>query len=254
MALTLSAAVSAGAHELIVKPGAFEAAAGSEIAVELHSTHIFIVPEETEDVSKIKAGISGGGQFVPSEITPNEKDLRIDFSVTCPGGSSIIAAAKEGEIWSVTNEGSKSGPRGELEAAGLKVVRATMNDKYAKSVINAAAGDEKFGAVLGHDLEIVPVTNPALASSGAEFMVKILHKGQPVSAPVWATYDGFAPEYQNTYAYYTESGADGIANIKITAPGLWIVRALKENDPGAEGLYDSRSLRATLTFLVKPAK
>jgi uncharacterized GH25 family protein len=253
LAATIMAIASqASAHEMIIEPGAFEAELGSELSVALQSTHVFIVEEEVEDVSKITAGITSGGKISPSDLRPNESALRIDFSVkVAEAGSSVIAASKEGEIWSVTNEGSKQGPRRELEAQGLKVVRSALTDKYAKSIVNASPDDVNFGTVLGQDLEIVPVTNPAEAKIGGFFQVKTLHKGQPIAIPVWATYDGFVSEYQNTYAYYTESGADGVANIKLTAPGIWIVRASKENDPGVEGEYDSRTIRSTLTFAVK---
>jgi uncharacterized GH25 family protein len=239
-------------HELIIKPSSFEAEKGAELAVELQSTHVFIVREEVEDVSKITAGIVRGGRVVPSELKENGAELRIDFSVEVEGdGSSVLAAEKTGEIWSVTNEGSKPGPRKDLEDQGLRVVSSAMIDKYAKSVINASPDDGNFSSVLGQDLEIVPVTNPADARVGEYFKIKVLHMGEPAAIPVWATYDGFVTEYQNTYAYYTESDAEGIANIKITAPGLWLVRTSKENDPGVEGRYDARSIRSTLTFAVK---
>jgi uncharacterized GH25 family protein len=237
---------------MILKPAVFEAEEGSELAVELQSTHIFIVKEEVEDISKITAGIVSDGEILPSELKPNEPDLRIDFSVKIAGkGTQVIAAKKEGEIWSVTNEGSKPGPRKALEDQGLKVARSALTDKYAKSIINASPDDENFKAALGQDLEIIPLTNPADAKTGEYFQVKALHKGQPTSVPVWATYDGFVREFQNTYAYYTESNAEGIANIKITAPGLWLIRTSIENDPGVEGEYDSRTIRSTLTFGVK---
>jgi uncharacterized GH25 family protein len=243
---------SAFAHELIIKPSAPKAEKGAELAVELQSTHIFIVKEEVEDISKIKAGIADGGKLIESPLSPNDPELRIDFSVKVrDSGSSLIFAEKEGEIWSVTNEGSKPGPRKALEDQGFKVTRSTLNDKYAKAFVNISEDDGNFDTVLGQDLEIVPVTNPAAAKVGEYFKVKILHKGQPVPTPVWATYDGFCAEFQNTYAYYTEADSEGVANIKITAPGLWIIRTSKDGDPGAEGEYDSRSLRSTMTFTVE---
>jgi uncharacterized GH25 family protein len=239
-------------HELIIKPSSFTAEKGSELSVELQSTHVFIVKEEVEDISRITAGIIKDGKIVPAELKSNEAELRIDYSVTVErDGSSILAAEKAGEIWSVTNEGSKPGPRKTLEDKGLKVVSSTMIDKYAKSIINASSGDNNFSSVLGQDLEIVPLSNPADVRVGGYFKVKILHKGEPAAMPVWATYDGFVTEYENTYAYYTESDAEGVANIKIIAPGLWLVRTSKDNDPGVEGQYDARSIRSTLTFAVK---
>jgi uncharacterized GH25 family protein len=245
--------VPAFAHELILKPSAFEAAKGGELAVELQSTHIFIQKEEVEDISKIKAGVYQNGGLVESELKPNEPDLRIDFSVKIPdgGSSTVIMANKLGDIWSVTPDGWQPGTRKSLEDKGVKVLRASMTDKFVKAIVNASPSDTNFSTVVGQELEVVPVTNPAGAKVGQYYQVKILFKGQPASMPVFATYDGFVTEYENTYAYYTESDENGIANIKITSPGLWIIRASKDNEPGVEGEYDYRSLRSILSIQVK---
>ncbi|MDR1579756.1 MAG: DUF4198 domain-containing protein [Synergistaceae bacterium] len=240
-------------HELILKPSSFEAEKGAELAVELQSTHVFIVKEEVEDVSKITAGIVRDGVVVPSELRGNEPELRIDFSVKVPEGNSsaLIAANKTGDVWCVTPDGWKPGTRKAVEAEGFKVTRASMTDKFTKAIINPSASDNNFAAVVGQELEVVPVTNPADAKTGQFFKVRILHDGQPSSTPVYATYDGFVTEFENTYAYYTESDQEGIANIKITSPGIWIIRAAVDNLPGAEGEYDARNLRSILTVEVK---
>ena len=250
--LLLSLVSASCAHELIIKPTKMEASAGETLPIELHSTHIFIVPEEVEDISYITAGIVKDGKLAESTLTGNDTGLRIDYSVKIEGsGSSIIAANKVGSIWSGTNEGGRDGGRKKLEDQGLKVISSTRYDKYAKAIVNASADDKNFAAVIGQDLEIIPLDNPADARVGEYFKVRILHLGQPASVPVWATYDGFCSEYESTYAYYTESDSDGTAHIKITSPGLWIIRAAKERDPGAEGQYDTRFLRSTLVFSVK---
>ena len=252
LALFLVAASASFSHELIVKPTKMEAPAGETLPIELQSTHKFIVPEEVEDISYITAGIVRDGKLMTSEVTGNEPELRIDFSVKVEDeGASIIVANKVGSIWSATNEGGKSGSRKKLEDEGLKVLTSTRIDKYAKAVVNAVAGDTGYGALAGQDLEIVPLDNPAEARVGEYFRVRILHLGQPAAVPVWATYDGFCTEYESTYAYYTESEADGTAYIKIVSPGLWIVRTSKERDPGIDGEYDSRTLRSTLVFSVR---
>jgi uncharacterized GH25 family protein len=248
-----AAVLPAPAHELMLKPSKFDAAKGEELQVELQSTHVFIVKEEVEDISTIKAGVFQDGKLVESKLEPNEPDLRIDFSVKIPDAapSTLVIANKIGDIWSVTPDGWKAGTRKSLEDQGIKVTRASLTDKFAKAIINPSASDKNFSTVVGQELEVVPVTNPAGAKAGEYFQVKILFKGQPASIPVFATYDGFVTEYQNTYAYYTESDADGIANIKITTPGLWIIRAAKDNEPGVPGEYDTRSLRSILTLPVR---
>ena len=246
-------AFPAFAHELTIKNTSnSEIKANEPFNLTVQSAHKFIVPEEVEILSRVKAGIIEDGKLIESELKGNEKELCIDFSVTPKNldGSFTVVAIKDGESWCVTNEGGKSGARKDLEAQGLKVISANKYDKYAKAIFNTSKEDKNFAQVLGHPLEIIPVTNPAEAKAGEYFDVKILLNGQPYTGPVWATYDGFVTEYENTYAYYTEA-ENGEAHIKITASGLWGIRAAQGNLPGVEGDYDNLNLRAFLLFEVK---
>lgn len=246
------ASVPAFSHELTIRGEDPEMKAGEPFHATVQSAHKFIVPEEVEVLERVKAGIIEDGKFIESKLTGNDPKLWIDFTVTPKdlSGSVMLVAIKDGETWSITNEGGKTGARKELEAQGLKVIRATKNDKYAKAIFNASHDDKNFAQVVGHPLEIIPVTNPADAKTGEYFTVKILLNGQPYTGPIWATYDGFVTEYENTYAYYTEA-ENGEAHVKITAPGWWGIRAYQGDLPGVEGDYDMKTLRAFLLFRVK---
>lgn len=252
MLLTAMFALPVSAHELTIKNVSGNAPeAGKPFNLTVQSAHKFIVPEEVEILSRVKAGIIENGKLTASELKGNDDKLWIDFSVTPSdlSGSFIVTAIKDGESWCVTNEGGKSGARKDLEAQGLKVLSANKYDKYAKAIFNASHEDKNFAQVLGQPLEIIPVTNPADAKVGEYFDVKILLNGQPYTGPVWASYDGFVTEYENTYAYYTEA-ENGEAHVKITAPGWWGIRAAQSGLPGVEGDYDNLNLRAFLLFAV----
>ena len=244
--------VPAFSHELTIKAVSNELKAGEPFHATVQSAHKFIVPEEVEILARVKAGIIEDGKFVESELKSNEKELCIDFTVTPKdlSQSVILFATKDGESWCVTNEGGKSGSRKDLEAQGLKVLSSNKYDKYAKAIFNSSHEDTNYTRVLGYPLEIIPVTNPADAKVGEYFNVKILLNGQPYTGPVWATYDGFVTEYENTYAYYTEA-ASGEAHVKITSPGWWGIRASQTRLPGVEGDYDNLNLRSFLLFEVK---
>lgn len=250
--LVLSFALPAFSHELTIKAKDSSMNAGKPFHVTVQSSHKFIVPEEIEILSRVKAGIIEDGKFLESELIGNNEELCIDFTVTPKNLSEsvMLAAIKDGETWCVTNEGGKSGSRESLEAQGLKVISANKYDKYAKAIFNASHDDKNFSQVLGHPLEIIPITNPADAKAGEFFDVKILLNSQPYTGPVWATYDGFVTEYENTYAYYTEA-ENGVAHVKITSPGLWGIRAAQGGLPGVAGDYDALNLRAFLLFEVK---
>ena len=250
---TLALNSTAFAHELTIKPKA-GTTLEKDKAVELtvQSAHKFIVPEEVEVLSRVKAGIIENGKLIESALTPDEENLCINFTVTPKNydGSIMLVAIKDGETWSITNEGGKTGSRTELEKQGLKVLSANKYDKYAKAIFNTSHDDKNYSQVLGHPLEIIPVTNPADLKVGDYMNVKILLNGQPYTGAVWASYDGFAPEHENTYAYYTEA-ENGEAFIKITSAGWWGIRAAQGNLPGVEGDYDHLNLRAFLLFDVK---
>ena len=219
--------IPAYSHELTIKAHSTAMKAGEPFPVTVQSAHKFIVPEEVEILSRVKAGIIEDRKFIPSELKANEPELCIDFTVTPKdlSQSVILVATKDGESWCVTNEGGKSGSRKDLEAQGLKVISSNKYDKYAKAIFNTSHDDKNFASVLGFPLEIIP-------------------------GPVWATYDGFVTEYENTYAYYTEA-ENGEAHVKITAPGWWGIRAAQSGLPGVEGDYDNLNLRTFLLFDVK---
>ncbi len=109
--------------------------------------------------------------------------------------------------------------------------------------------DTTYETVVGDRLEIVPVTNPAAAKVGDEITFKVLFEGQPLSTPVFATYDRFS-ENETTYAYYTEAANDGTAKVQITHPGLWMVR-VETKVPEKTEDHDSYLARAVLVFRVK---
>ena len=168
-------------HELTIKAKDSALKAGEPFHVTVQSAHKFIVPEEVEVLSRVKAGIIEDGKLVEAELTGNDPELCIDFTVTPKNlsHSIMLAAIKDGETYCVTNEGERDGSRKDLEAQGLKVIRATKNDKYAKALFNTSHDDTEFARVLGHPLEIIPVTNPANAKVGSYFDVKIILNGQP---------------------------------------------------------------------------
>ena len=114
--LAMGLSTAAFAHELVMKPQKMDVEKGGTLAVEIHSGHKFIVPDEVEDVECIKAGVFKDGKLQEAELKPNEANHCIDFSVpVADDGSMVILANKDGGVWCTTNEGGKSGTRKELE-------------------------------------------------------------------------------------------------------------------------------------------
>ena len=220
-AVLLGATVAhAHAHEYVAKPLAMHAQPGQEIALEVVSSHVFLRSVELEDPNDSRAGLWVDGKRTPVALRADEQAMVYRATVTAPGeGCFLITGERAAQIWATTPQGGRRVGR---EAPGATNVR--LIEKFSKAVINATAGDTGCLRPIGDRLEIVTLTNPADVKPGQEMTVQVLYNGKPLTVSVYATYDGFSGE-ENTYAYYTEGRPDGTARIKITQPGLWMIRA-----------------------------
>lgn len=218
---------------------------GAELRVAGLSTHVFLVSQELEAANDVKVGYFVNGRRTDIAVQPNEKTLAYDGTVTAPSsGTFIVTGARLPQIWAITPQGLKQ-VAGKTPGASnpYKV------EKFAKALVNTAPADNRFSTAIGDTLEIVPLTNPATVKPGEELTVKVQFKGQPLATNVYATYDGFSKE-ENTYAYFTEGHKDGTAKVKITQPGIWMVRVQHAAPEHAED-YDRYVGRAVLLFEVK---
>ena len=246
LALTVALGVSgtAHAHEFIVKPDAMTIQPGAELQVSGLSSHIFLISQELEDAKDVKIGVYADGKRADIAVKPNEKTLAYDGTVIAPpNGTFIATGARLPQIWATTPDGLR-----QVTKKGAAVSNPYKIEKFAKALVNVTPTDNGFSSAIGDTLEIVPLTNPAMVKPGDELTVKVLFKGQPLPTNVYATYDGFSKE-ENTYAYYTEGHKDGTAKVKITQPGIWIVR-VQHSMPEHTEDYDRYVARAVLLFEV----
>jgi uncharacterized GH25 family protein len=240
-----SAAKPAAAHELILKSVTISAAAGAQLDFAVLSSHVFMASQELEAPEDIRAGYAVDGKRADVPVRPDEGSLSYVGSIKSPTDKPFyLTATRLPQIWATTPDGSKPATKKTPSASN-----AFKIDKFEKTLINAAPGVAGFDAVLGDPLEIVLTSNPALAKVGDEIGIKVLASGKPVATTVNATFDGFSKE-MDTYAYATQSKSDGTAVVKVTQPGLWMVR-VQNSVPEVTDLYDRHVTRAVLVFSVK---
>ena len=246
LATVLGLAGTAGAHETAIKPAVSAAAVGKAVPFGVHSAHVFIESEELDAPADVKAFVFADGKAVPVPLAANDKGLTYDGEATfAKPGAGIIAAHRLPQVWSLTPEGFQKGTKKELPGA----TKSNRYEKFAKALVAVGGETTGFDTVVGQRLELVPLTDPAKAKVGQDLPVRVLYDGQPTPATVLATYDGFT-KTPNTYAYYTETDDAGVAQIRITHPGLWLVRTEISSSP-ADGNLDQEVLRSTLTFFVQ---
>lgn len=234
------------AHEFIIKPVQTHVEPNQKIPFSVVSCHVFMVSEEMEPGDQVDVSLITGNSVTPIKLHSNPTLMSHDGVVKCESeGYAVISGHRQGMIWTQTTQGWKQESKKNLKG----VVSSGKYEKFCKTLIKAGKATHGYDTIVKDKLEIVPMTNPAAAAVNTEMEFKILYDGNPLSTEVYATYDGFSAN-PNTYAYFTECNDQGIAKVKITHPGTWMVRVQKKVEQPTED-YDAHVMRAVLVFGVK---
>jgi len=134
-----------------------------------------------------------------------------------------------------------------VASAGSTPVRY-LYSRYSKAIVGLP-GQQQITKPLGHVLEIVPQVDPASLPDGAVLPVLVLFKGKPLAnVQVAAVHEGASGE-AGTFPVVTRTNDRGIAELRLTRPGLWYARliyTIPANDPE----FEWHHFFATLTFHV----
>jgi uncharacterized GH25 family protein len=108
-----------------------------------------------------------------------------------------------------------------------------------------------FNHTFGYKIEIIPMNNPYEVSAGEDFQLQVRLDGKPLAnVRLMATFDTYSTEH-DVYEQTVQTNSEGIAVIKITKPGIWMIRTSYmlpiQNDPKA----DWESYWANISFQVK---
>jgi len=136
-----------------------------------------------------------------------------------------------------------------VKAEGSNRSLKSKREQFAKGLIGVSGDDDGYKKASGQKPEIVPESNVMKTRVGEEVTLKLLLDGKPLKSQVYATYDGFSRR-STTFASATESLDDGIAYVKVTSPGVWMVRVEKRIEANARD-FELLSLKATLVFSVQ---
>lgn len=170
------------------------------------------------------------------------------------GAYIVSASLKPGYYTMYMDKGKvkhKLGPR-----TGLKgVIVSVYYEQYTKALITVGkTSDDAFKKPLGDKIEIIPLKNPYNMKAGASEIlpVQVWFNGRPASfCKVYATYAGFSTK--DDFALATMGDSKGIAHIRLTRWGSWLIKAEK-TFPATEELKDkcdTLHYTATLTFEIK---
>ena len=129
-----------------------------------------------------------------------------------------------------------------------------IND-YAKLIVHAHGAQVGWDQLLGHPLEILPLTRPYALPVGATFRGRVLLQGEPMGeAAVEAeTYTDTLPDPLPELARYRRDercDADGNFAITLDRPGWWLLSVATDGGPGRQGSSPFPVDRAVLWLFV----
>ncbi|MDR0409700.1 MAG: DUF4198 domain-containing protein [Spirochaetaceae bacterium] len=259
-AVCVLAALPIAAHEFYVIPDEVkDYKAGDTVKINALSTHYFTVGEELEPVEVNEVLVYKNGKRAGAELplTENADRLWYETSHTLSDDVPVIIAGnrKGGFYCRFTDGGYADGTKAEVSASmpDKTIALTRYFAKYSKFYLNPTPSDTSFSTPLGHDIEIIPVTNPAKIKKGlfSKARFRLLYKGQPLAgAEVSATYDYYNYKTPDTYAQYGKTDANGEVSFKIDNSGIWIIRA-SDTRPSSHADTDEDNISAIVVFCVK---
>lgn len=245
LAATLALALpgTAPAHDFVLKPLTARAGEGQPVAVQALLTEVYFKGDVVLPVERVQFAVLAKDGTQPLALTPNKDAKALEGALPAPTAKTFVIVGQTTPRYrSKTPEGDKPVPKTAPGATDTQ-----RSEAFSKALINLGAADDGWSTTVGSRLEIVPLTNPAALPADGTLRVKVLFDGKPLATRIQATHDGFSTK-DDTYAVTTESGADGVATIKLAkANVLWVVRArhaLAETTPE----HDRYSALATLVF------
>jgi uncharacterized GH25 family protein len=182
------------------------------------------------DGPKLKAIRCGDGTGPARDVTaaanlsPNE----VRFSGSCR----VVSVFRDGGYWSLTPDGEVNLPKNEAKDA----VRSWASRQFAKWVDARSPGAD---AVVGDELELIPVTDLANARTGDKITLRVLSAGKPVSDAAVAI----------GHRTIGETDSRGEVRLRLRAAGVESISASIRR-PRASPQADADVLEASLTFEV----
>lgn len=243
-ALTTLVASPAFAHEFIVKPAKTMLKAGESVPLSVVSSHVFMTSEELEDAPDVKVTAVDAAGSAAVALTADPKAFTYDGKAEFKSpGYVMLLGHRMPQVWSKTPEGMEKGGKEKYPNAPF----ANVYEKFSKTLLVVGKGDEGWKKSAGQKLEIMPMADPAGYKAGQEAAFQIMYDGQPLSTEVFATCDGYT-KAANSYGWYTETNDKGVAQVKFSQKGLWMVR-VQHKVPGKDGIKE-HVMRSVLVFAV----
>jgi uncharacterized GH25 family protein len=226
------------------------------------SSHYNLVGEELEGLDAVEMYMYKNGVKSPNlPLAENTDRLWYEGTYTLTDNTPVIAVFRSiGGYTTTFSDGSRVGLDKRQAAAanpGKSITRTGCFSKWAKYYLNPSRTDRTFSTPLGHDIEIIPLDNPAGKTRNSTMRLRVLYRGKPLpNAEVKASYDYFDYRTMDAWAFTgKKTDANGEISFRLDHPNIgkpvvWIFRVRevhRVNTPET----DEENPAATLLFAVK---
>ena len=253
------AAAPATAHDYWIEPATFSPAAGKPVAVRVYVGDHFKSEGERPFQKKPTVRFRLVSAKETADLARTGREGRTPMGeAVCPRPGCHWIDLRRGAV-PIKLEADKFNRY--LAAEGLDAVREQRRragedrqpgrERYSrclKCLLRVGAGDDAWKRVLGQQLEIVPLADPASVKPGGTLRVRVQFEGKPLAkAAVFALRkDGGKVTTQRL-----RTDAEGTAAVVLAGKGVWLVRLVHMRRCTGNADADWESVWAALTFEVK---
>jgi uncharacterized GH25 family protein len=264
LGMGLVCAVFASAHETTLIPGdtSREYRPGDTVTLMGISSHYNLVGEELEGLDAVEMYVYKNGLRGPNlPLRENAERLVYEGSYTLTDTNPVIAVFRSIGGYTTTFSDGTRVSLDKRTAARTYPEKSIVNtgyfSKWAKYYLNPNRNDRSFSAPLGHDIEIIPLDNPAGMTRNSTMRLRVLYRGRPLpNAEVKASYDYY--DYRTMDAWAStgrRTDNNGEISFRLDHPDMgktvvWIFR-VRETRPVNTGEADQENPAATLLFPVR---
>ncbi|NVO15259.1 MAG: DUF4198 domain-containing protein [Rhodoplanes sp.] len=244
LAVAALACGPAAAHDLWIS----STGTGAEARVVVNYGHPGDRPPPLADkVLDIAATTASGSTSLAPRLAPAVVDGT--FVLAAPwSGDALLAARYDNGFWVETPDGTW---RNSSRLVYQDAKAALWSIKFAKALVGPGA---PWRTVLGHELEIVPLADPAALTVGSRLPVRVLFRGKPLAGIAVERGDGVTPMAEKDMPTFRTNEA-GIAEIPIARVGPHLLAVDHDvTPPKLPTLADRDLYNATLMLDVPPRR
>lgn len=156
-------------------------------------------------------------------------------------GHSLFAARYDNGFWSKTSNGFVNATRRSVPQSSETV----WSGKFAKAV---SGPDAPWSRELGHDLELIPLADPARMKIGGTLLLRVVFRGKPLAGAQVERGDGRTAMPEADIPRY-KTDANGVAEVPIVKSGATLLVVDHRAAPSlAPDQADADLFNATIWF------